>query len=341
MKTYRIKVFIYCLMIMTLIIECAHSENTLIPPGLDIKDEFKQGFEKNVGKVQLVAGKVIVIHPIAFVGYYVKKDIPVVKGDMFITLDDGKVSIFLNDQSRVSLTTNSKIMIHDVVFEKKNKFRSSHIKMPFGKARFSVKKIRGFDQSAFKVKTPTALVGVRGSEFIIHAQIDFTRVIALENTRLEVIGTAMPDIPPMLLTDFEQTLIKLNQKPSDAEKMPEEDIRILEEDFIFKPDMDEPDDRLTEKKTTKEDHEDSSEESTFSTAFGSSGETIVSSETITSESQLRSLLAAGRISERFNRNDLSTFDDDNAYQEIIMEYMNEQNVKEEEMASFPETPNRN
>lgn len=321
------------------LIECAYSENSLIPPGLKIKKEFKPGLERVVGKVQLVRGKVIVIHPIVFAGYHVKKDIPVVKGDMFITSENSNVSILLNDQSRVSLASNSKIMIHDVVFEKKNKYRSSHIKMPRGKARFSVKKIKDFNRSAFKVKTPTALVGVRGSDFIIHAFLDFTRVIALENTRLEVIGTAMPDIPPMLLKDFEQTTIKLNQMPSEAEKMPEQEIIILKQDFPEK-DMDETDDSLTEKQT-KMDDEKTIQEDSFTTSYGLSGETVVSSETIANEGQLRSLLAAGRISERFNRNDLDAFDDDNAYQEIIMEYMNEQNVKKEEMASFPETPERN
>jgi hypothetical protein len=340
MKTNALKIFIYCFLLISLIIECAYAEDSLIPPGLTIKKEFKGGLERVVGKVQLVSGKVIVIHPLLFEGYYVKKDIPVLKGDVFITLENAKVSIHLYDQSRVSLAPKSKIMIHDVVFERKTKFRSSHIKMPRGKARFSVKKVKDFNQSAFKVKTPTALIGVRGSEFIILAQIDLTRVIALENTRLEVIGTAMPDIPPLLLKDFEQTIIKLNKVPSDAEKMPEEDIDMLERDFDFNKDMDETDDSLTEKQT-KMDDEKTIQEDSFTTSYGLSGETVVSSETIANEGQLRSLLAAGRISERFNRNNLDAFDDDNAYQEIIMEYMNEQNVKKEEMASFPETPERN
>jgi len=341
MKTKGLKIFIYFFIFINLLIKCVYAENSLIPPGLTIKKEFKHGFEKVVGKVQLVNGKVIVIHPILFEGYYVKKDIPVVKGDMFITLDDAKVSILLNDQSRVSLAANTKIMIHDVIFDIKSKYRSSHIKMPLGKGRFSVKKISDFKQSTFKVKTANALIGVRGSEFIIRARIDFTRVIALENTRLEVIGTAMPDIPPMLLADFEQTIIELDKVPSEAEKMPEHEIRILEEDFIFKMDMDETDDSLTDKKTKMDDHDESLEEDSFTNSYGLTGETVVSSETIANEDQLRSLLASGRISERFNRNDLNTFDDDNAFQEIIMEYMNEQNVKQEEMASFPETPVRN
>jgi hypothetical protein len=340
MKTNALKLFISCFSMIFVLIECAYSENSLIPPGLKIKKEFKPGLERVVGKVQLVRGKVIVIHPIVFAGYHVKKDIPVVKGDMFITSENSNVSILLNDQSRVSLASNSKIMIHDVVFEKKNKYRSSHIKMPRGKARFSVKKIKDFNRSAFKVKTPTALVGVRGSDFIIHAFLDFTRVIALENTRLEVIGTAMPDIPPMLLKDFEQTTIKLNQMPSEAEKMPEQEIIILKQDFPEK-DMHETDDSLTEKKTRTDDHAETPEEDSFTISYGASGETVVSSETIANEDQLRNLLSAGRISERFNRNDLNAFDDDNAYQEIIMEYMNEQNAKKEEMASFPETPDRN
>jgi hypothetical protein len=125
--------------------------------------------------------------------------------------------------------------------------RSTFINMALGKARFWAKKLANFRRSKFRVKSLTAVVGVRGSEWIqivtkvpaplaaneevikvpaLAANEDATRfstrVIALEDTILEVVSTAAPEELPVILKDFEQIEVLQDEVPFEKEMAPSE-----------------------------------------------------------------------------------------------------------------------
>ncbi|MFC1820225.1 hypothetical protein ACFLZG_03955 [Thermodesulfobacteriota bacterium] len=85
--------------------------------------------------------------------------------------------------------------------------------MALGKARFLVKKLRDYRRSEFKVKTPTAVVGVRGSDFVVIATLTDTEVTSLEDTKLEVVNTEIPE-EPKYMEDFQRTLITTGEVPT-------------------------------------------------------------------------------------------------------------------------------
>ncbi len=234
---------------------CGAAHALSLPDGVTVKEDFSPGLGEALGEVKLMQGSVFVIHEDRpDTAFRVMKGIPLFKGDTVITAEDGKVSMELSDGSLVTLTTQSRMVISEHIFDEKNtKQRSSFLSMNLGKARFFVRKLLGFDPSDFKVKSKTAIVGVRGSDFVVEAKETSTQVTALENTRLELFSLIAPcekredmkhpeecEVEPAVLTDFRQAVITADGQIAVAPHMlPPEHVNILKQEFIIRPDGDE------------------------------------------------------------------------------------------------------
>ncbi|OQX25114.1 MAG: hypothetical protein BWK80_17335 [Desulfobacteraceae bacterium IS3] len=212
---------------------CAESD---IPEGLAIVEIFKPGIGLPVGKVQLVQGEAIVIHKDISVGYKAENDMPLFEGDMVITREKGRIRFELNDGSILTMASKTEMTINQSLYDSESGTRSAFLKMLAGKARFIVKKLTEFKLSEFKLKTKTAVIGVRGSDFIVAANADRTEVTALENTDIEVVSLIGPEAEPAMLKEFEHTVIEAGALPSKIEEVFPEDIEILKRDFISVPD---------------------------------------------------------------------------------------------------------
>lgn len=224
----------------------AHAQGG-IPEELRIADEFEAGIGAAVGKARLVQGRVVATHAEdGGVGFLLSASDPVFQGDTIFTGEDGKVNIELNDGSRITLATRTRMAIDKSVFNPDRlKTRMSFVRVIVGKVRFLVEKISGMVSSEFKVKTSTAIIGVRGSDFVVEATDDRTRVTAFENTRIEVIGLVelcpgagggMSEdcgVTPTLVEDFEQALVRLGDFPRMMGELPVEQIEIIRNDFTM------------------------------------------------------------------------------------------------------------
>jgi len=84
-----------------------------------------------------------------------------------ISEEQSKAQAKLNDGSFITLGPYSKIVFDKSVYDPSKPARNSLLSLLFGKARFIVTKLASFRDSQFKVKTPTAVAGVRGSDFAI------------------------------------------------------------------------------------------------------------------------------------------------------------------------------
>ena len=89
----------------------------------------------------------------------------VLRNDAIITGSRGRVKILMHDGSKVYVGAKSRISLRQYTM-KKDKLFSATIHMLWGKARFFVNKLTTKNAS-FKVNTPTAVLGVRGTEFIV------------------------------------------------------------------------------------------------------------------------------------------------------------------------------
>ena len=219
-----------------------------IPERLAMADEFSPGIGAPVGEVRLLQGSAAVVHAEDDgIGYPLSPGDPVFQGDTLFTGDDGKVSVELNDGSRLTLATNTRMVISRSVYNPEQlKTRNSFINVILGKARFFVRKIDGLVSSDFKVKTKTAIVGVRGSDFAVEVAEDLTTVTAFENTQIDVIGLVIPcpraearrrpeecDVAPVRLRDFEQAMVPRGRFPELIGLLDVEQIETIKEEFVI------------------------------------------------------------------------------------------------------------
>jgi hypothetical protein len=89
----------------------------------------------------------------------------VLRNDSIVTGSRGRVKIVMGDGSKVYIGAKSRVSLRKYSL-RGTKLLNASIHMLWGKARFFVNKLttRG---SSFRVRTPTAVLGVRGTEFIV------------------------------------------------------------------------------------------------------------------------------------------------------------------------------
>ncbi len=90
----------------------------------------------------------------------------ITKGATIITKDDGRVEIRFEDNTVLSQAENSRISIDEYVYDKDNADASQFLlDMAQGTLRTVTGKIAEQNPDEFKVKSPLATIGIRGTEF--------------------------------------------------------------------------------------------------------------------------------------------------------------------------------
>ena len=135
----------------------------LLPPGVTVKPGFEAGEGAAVGNVQAAQGDVYVVHQSGRSAYRLKENLPLFAGDALVTGERSRLNAKMNDKSVFALAPNTKLVIDKSLYNPSKDERSSLLSLLFGKARLIVAKLQGTSQ--YEVKTPTAVCGVRGSDF--------------------------------------------------------------------------------------------------------------------------------------------------------------------------------
>ena len=218
------------------------SARSVLPEGVVVSDTFYPGFGSPIGQVQRVRGEVVGVHSHADTqGFRLRPRNMLYKGDTIYTMEKAKVRFKLNDGSILSLASETKLALNKSVYDKKKKSRSSFLNMAFGKARFLVVKLVNFKRSEFKVKTPTAVCGVRGSDYVIEVYEDESVFIALEKTSIEIYPNIDPGAEPVVLNEYEMSKVYKDGYPTEPIRLSPEEIQKVKEPFIsVAPDESEP-----------------------------------------------------------------------------------------------------
>lgn len=219
-----------------------------IPENLEMADRFSPGMGAPIGEVRLLQGRAVVVHDgEEGIGFPLARGGPLFQGDTIFTGPQGKVNLELKDGSQITLATNTRMTLDRSVYNPEAlKTRSSFVRVVFGKARFLVRKISGLVSSDFTVKTETAIVGVRGSDFAVEVTESATTVTAFEETQIDVIGLVVPcprveerrdleecQVTPTRLRDFEQALVRKGDFPQLLGTLAPERIEVMKQEFII------------------------------------------------------------------------------------------------------------
>lgn len=137
--------------------------------------------EEPIGYVTSLKGDVSVIHA----GEREKTSLglsdPVYLGDIIQTGANSKIQILMEDESLLNLGEKARITIKDHMYQPEKDLRSSIYKLIRGKVRVVVGKLFSDPGSHLEVETPTSIIGIRMTEFIVWAvSPELTVVIALD-----------------------------------------------------------------------------------------------------------------------------------------------------------------
>jgi hypothetical protein len=218
------------------------SARSVLPEEIVVSETFYPGYGAPIGQVQRVRGEVVGVHAhAAGQGFRLRPRNNLYKDDTIYTMETGKIRFKMNDGSILSLASETKLELNKSVYDQQKKSRSSFLNMAFGKARFLVVKMINFKRSEFRVKTPTAVCGVRGSDYVIEASGQVSTFIALEDTTIEVYNPQFPDSEPVVLNAYEMSRVYLDGYPSEPVKLTPEEIEKTKAPFIsVAPDESEP-----------------------------------------------------------------------------------------------------
>ncbi len=104
---------------------------------------------------------------------------PVFRGDTVVTGKRSKAKLLMKDDSIISLAPVTRLVVKSYEFSEKKRKRVSYLKILSGTARGVINRFFSRKNSIFQIETPTAVVGVKGTDFIIKSTRGVTEVITI------------------------------------------------------------------------------------------------------------------------------------------------------------------
>ena len=136
--------------------------------GLDIKDHFIASSSPIAGVIQALTGHVVIIHGGTGVAFYGREGDIVYENDAINTLENSRCQIKFSNDDVVKLAPDTEFGVETYIDDRKGGRKTSIFTMLKGKAKFYALRLLRYRKSKFEVKTPTAVVGVRGTKFGAH-----------------------------------------------------------------------------------------------------------------------------------------------------------------------------
>ena len=149
---------------------------------LDIRDTYVPagGFSR-AGLVHALQGTLVVVHRADQGAFVASKGDPIHENDELFTLADSRCRIRFSSDDVVNMAPDTHFSVETFVDRPERGQKTSLFSLIKGKAMFYALRLFRYKQTRFKVKTPTAVVGVRGTQFGVH-------VFRLEEKRAETRG---------------------------------------------------------------------------------------------------------------------------------------------------------
>lgn len=149
------------------------------------------------------------------------------KGDVILTAKGSRAKILLNDDSILNISESATFKIKDFVYKKKKSFRFASFKMITGSVRTLVGRYFGSKGSGFEIATDTAVVGVKGTDFIVDiGEGGRSEVFSLSGKVSTRGPSESPDKAIILRPGF-KTRVVTGDKPTKPAKFNRERVRAL------------------------------------------------------------------------------------------------------------------
>mgnify|MGYP003149022281 FL=1 len=118
----------------------------------------------SIGNVDKIKGNVAVDRKDGDKGVILEKDNDIFSYDTLKT-GNGKVGVLFLDDTRVDLTEHSKLVIDEFVYDPNSKKGKLSLSAKLGTIKYASGQIAKTSRQDIQIKTPTATIGVRGTDF--------------------------------------------------------------------------------------------------------------------------------------------------------------------------------
>lgn len=134
----------------------------------EIRNRFIPSSFKRAGLITGVKGHVVVVHRGSGEAFFGARRDTVYENDALYTLKRSRCRIKLFSDDVISMAPDSQFSVDSYRDEPKKKRKTSFFSMLRGKIKFYALRLFRYRKVRFRVKTPTAIVGVRGTKFGLH-----------------------------------------------------------------------------------------------------------------------------------------------------------------------------
>lgn len=137
------------------------------------------------------------------------------QGDVLVTGPDGKLRVVFQDDSVLTLSSDSRLTVDDSVFEPAQRTARSLFGLVQGTVNAAVSQYYRLRGNAYEIHTETAVAGVRGTEFTVSfdPKTERTEVVAIEGT-VQVHAVRDPQAPGVLVRAWEATVVDPDGPPA-------------------------------------------------------------------------------------------------------------------------------
>ena len=203
-----------------------------------------EAYDQPIGSITSLEGEVYLYHK-GEKGE-VLQEVRAVLGDAIYLYDHilteklSRVQILFDDESLLNLAEETYIQITEHVYSPEKNRRSSIFRLMVGKVRAIVGRYFAGAGSGFAVNTPTAIIGVRGTHFVVDAtRTDETTVICVDTGLDLAVRNAMEEVSgEVILTGGMMTRVLEGRAPTPPSPAPDDlMMRLLNDTRVMLPSL--------------------------------------------------------------------------------------------------------
>jgi hypothetical protein len=159
---------------------------------------------------------------------------PIEQGDQLRTGNPGRLKVVFQDDSVLSVSEGSLVVVNEQVFDPATKKARSYFDLIQGKLNSIASEYYNRPGASYEVKTATAVAGVRGTEFTVSYDPDdaVTEVLGFNGT-VQVHSLLDPAGPGVIITANETTTVAQGRLPTPPRRYDGSIIRHQLEGFNF------------------------------------------------------------------------------------------------------------
>ncbi len=162
-----------------------------------------------------------------------------------IAAKDSRAKIVMTDKNVLNISPNSKIELANYQFNPSKNEKNVLINVLYGKVRSKVNQKYDGKKNSFRVKTPSAVAGVRGTDFFVNHRNDTSQVVTFEGEVAvgKGIGASGQIANPVTVSPKEFTVVKSGDSaPKPPSRVPDNVFANLDKESNADTAADTPDD---------------------------------------------------------------------------------------------------